>query len=242
MNHMWHDDNDNIMKLYGILDNHEADNPFPAVCPDCGKKTGHVYMHRYDEDNHGGLWIWCSSCHSYSHSSCKVPDWWRNLSLFSITDLHAEPDDLDLQTQYIDDFVNKLIAIKDDKDFRESKSTAICEKCGTVMVRDLPEGYFGGMSITCPKCGWGAATSYYSPIVVDKTDYRIFLLKDNDPTNEIIRAVNKVAHCNLLKAKELIDSAPIVIFKGDALEIHEMKEVLDGQKVLYKIEPDYPYD
>ena len=48
------------------------------------------------------------------------------------------------------------------------------------MVRDLPEGYIGGMSITCPKCGWGAASSYYSPIVVDKTDYRIVLLKDND--------------------------------------------------------------
>lgn len=66
------------------------------------------------------------------------------------------------------------------KDFRGSKSTAICEKCGTVMVRDLPEGYIGGMSITCPECGWGAASSYYSPIVVDKTDYRIVLLKDND--------------------------------------------------------------
>lgn len=37
---------------------------------------------------------------------------WRNLSLFSILDLHGVPDNLDQKVQYIDDFVNKLIAIK----------------------------------------------------------------------------------------------------------------------------------
>ena len=239
---MWHDDNDDIMKLYDNIENHENDSAFPATCPICGNKTGHIYMHRYDEENHGGLWIWCSSCHSYSHGSGKVPDWWKNLSLFTIPDLKSVPDNIDKQAVYIDDFVNKLIAIKEDKEYRESTKPIPCEKCGTNMIRELPEGYFGGLSITCPNCGWGVASSYYDSIVVDPTEYQITLLEGNKDSVEVIRAVNKVCHRNLLKSKQLIESAPHVIFKGDALEVHHMKEILDGEAVQYKIEPDYPYD
>jgi hypothetical protein len=68
------------------------------------------------------------------------------------------------------------------------------------------------------------------------------LLKGNEPSTEIIRAVNKVSHRNLLKSKQLIESAPQVIYEGDALEVFDMKEILDAEAVLYKIEPDYPYD
>jgi hypothetical protein len=25
---------------------------------------------------HGGLWEWCSNCHSFEHYSCLVPSWW----------------------------------------------------------------------------------------------------------------------------------------------------------------------
>lgn len=241
-NHMWHDDNDDIMKLYDIIENHDLDSLLPANCPICGMKAGHIYMHRYDEENHGGLWVWCSSCHTFTHASCKVPDWWRNLSLFTIFDLHGAPDNLDEQAVYIDDFVNKLLAIKKDKEFKESTKPIPCEICGTNMIRELPEGYGGGLSITCPNCGWGVASSYFDPIVTDPTDYQITLLDGNKDSVEVIRAVNKVSHRNLLKSKQLIESAPCVIFKGDAIEVHEMKEILDAESVQYKIEPDYPYD
>lgn len=240
--HMWHDDKDDIMKLFDNIENHDPDSHFPATCPICGMKTGHIYMHRYDEENHGGLWVWCSNCHSYSHASFRVPEWWRNLSLFSILDLHAVPDNLDQKSQYIDDFVNKLLAIKEDKEFKKSSEPIPCEKCGANMIRELPEGYGGGLSISCPNCGWGVASSYFDPIVTDPTDYQITLLDGNKDSVEVIRAVNKVSHRNLLKSKQLIESAPCVIFKGDAIEVHGMKEILDEEKVLYKIEPDYPYD
>lgn len=239
---MWHDDNNDIMKLYKLLEEHETNSPLPAFCPVCGTKSGHIYMHRYDEEHHGGSWVWCSSCHSFSHGSCKVPEWWRNMSIFTITELHGEPDNLDIRAQYIDDFVNKLIAVRDDKEFRESSTPIPCEKCGTIMVRDLPEGHGGGMSITCPKCGWGVATSYSDPILLDQTEYQITLLEGNDASEEKIRAVNRVSHRNLLKSKQLIESAPQVIFKGDALDVYDMKEILNEEQVLYKIEPDYPYD
>ena len=239
---MWHDDNDDIMKLYNLLEKHGINDPLPAVCPVCGSKSGHIYLHRYDEEQHGGSWVWCSNCHSYSHASYRVPEWWRNLSLFSILDLHGVPDNLDQKVQYIDDFVNKLIAIKNDKEFKESSTPVPCEKCGTIMVRELPEGHGGGMSITCPKCGWGVATSYFDPILLDQTEYQITLLEGNNTSTEVVRAVNKVAHRNLIKSRELIERAPQVIFKGDAIEVHDMKEILDEEQILYKIEPDYPYD
>ena len=54
---MWHDDNDDIMKLYNLLEEHEINDPLPAVCPVCGSKSGHIYLHRYDEEHHGGSWV-----------------------------------------------------------------------------------------------------------------------------------------------------------------------------------------
>jgi len=239
---MWHDDNDDIMKLYNLLEEHEINDPLPAVCPVCGSKSGHIYLHRYDDEHHGGSWVWCSNCHSYSHASFKVPEWWRNLSLFTILDLKSVPDNIDKKAIYIDDFVNKLIAIKEDKEYKESTKPIPCEKCGTNMILKLPEGYGGGVSITCPNCGWEAVTTYTDPICTDQTLYSIVLLKGNEPSTEIIRAVNKVSHRNLLKSKQLIESAPQVIYEGNALKVHGMKEILDAESVLYKIEPDYPYD
>ena len=68
------------------------------------------------------------------------------------------------------------------------------------------------------------------------------MLEGNEPSVEIVRAVNQVSHRNLLKSKELIMNAPLVIFVGDALEVHDMIEILDAGFVEYKIEPDYPYE
>ena len=235
---MWHDDNDDITKLYNLLEEHESYNPLPAVCPVCSSKSGHIYLHRYDDEHHGGSWVWCSNCHSFSHASYRVPDWWRNLSLFTILDLHAVPDNLDEQAIYIDDFVNKLLAIKDDKAIKASVETSVpCEKCGTNM-----NTLCGGGGMICPNCGWGWATTYLEPRMRDTTVYQITLLEGNNTNTETIRAVNKVAHRNLLKSKQLIESAPQVIFKGNAREVHNMKDILDEESVLYRIIPDYPYD
>ena len=52
-NSMWHDENDEIMKLYNIINEGYYDNPLPAVCPICSERSGHIYMHSHDEDDHG---------------------------------------------------------------------------------------------------------------------------------------------------------------------------------------------
>ncbi|WP_034450281.1 hypothetical protein [Butyrivibrio sp. AE2032] len=238
---MWHDENNEIMKLYKILEEHDSYCPLPAVCPVCGSKSGHLYMQRYDGDHRGGSWVWCSNCHSYSHASCKVPEWWRNLSTISILKLEHSPDYLEAQTEQIDSFVNKLLAIHDDRLLKQKPCDWVCEKCGTLMIKKLPEDRAGTYSITCPNCGWGAVTTYTDPICMDKTRYSIILLEGNETSVEVVRAVNQVSHQNLVKTKELIVKAPQVIFEGNALETYGMKEILDAGFVDYRIEPDFPY-
>ena len=122
---------------------------------------------------------------------------------------------------------------------QESPCSIICEKCGTVLIKELPEDKLGTYSVTCPNCGW--ATTYTDPKCADQTRYSIFLLEGNDVSVEVVRAVNQVSHQNLLKSKELIMNAPQLIFEGDALEVYDMMRILDAGFVEYKVIPDYPY-
>ena len=212
VDHMWHSDKDDILKLYKVLDEPGTDSPFPSVCPVCGSKSGHVYMHRYDEKHHGGSWAWCSNCYSYFHGSCIVPEWWRNHSSITILQLEHSPEYLESQADLIDSLVNKLLANHSD----EQKN-------------DLPDEP-------------GFATTYIDPVCADQTRYSIILLEGNEPSTEIVRAVNQISHRNLLKSKELILNAPQIIFEGNALDVSGMKQILDSQSINFKIEPDYPYD
>lgn len=49
---MWHSSD---ISMESLLDTCE----FPAVCPVCGHRGGHIYL-RADRPRRGGLWIWCS--------------------------------------------------------------------------------------------------------------------------------------------------------------------------------------
>lgn len=42
-----------------------------APCPVCGVAA----LHRWYGVG-GGLWEWCSACHSFEHYSARVPEWW----------------------------------------------------------------------------------------------------------------------------------------------------------------------
>ena len=138
----------------------------------------------------------------------------------------------------------------DSQSFPDLKSSVLPERKGytdnddIMKLFDTIENHEIGSHFPaiCPKCGWGVASSYFDPIGIEPTEYTVILLDGNKDSVEVIRAVNKVSHCNLLKSKQLIENAPCVIFSGDALEVHEMKEILDEEAVLYRIEPDYPYD
>ena len=104
---MWKDDNDDIKKIYMDFKNIKK---FPTTCPICNKKNAHIYMHIYDnETRRGGLWIWCSECHSFSHSSVYVSKFWENCALIEKDELCAIPDYLDEMNSIIDAHVNDII-------------------------------------------------------------------------------------------------------------------------------------
>lgn len=103
---MWKDNDDRIMKLFHVAN--KGQEKFPAHCPICGEKTGHIYIHRYDE-SHGGIWLWCSSCHSYTHVSGIIPGWPENLKDIDENELDGTPDYLELKATEIDNWANKLI-------------------------------------------------------------------------------------------------------------------------------------
>lgn len=109
---MWIDDNDKIMN---ILDNVESKNlaHFPAICPICGKKAAHLYFHKYADDNDkGGMWVWCSSCNHSAHTMFRIPKWWVNLNLIKFEELSSYPDFLEKNKKEIDHWINELLHLK----------------------------------------------------------------------------------------------------------------------------------
>ena len=233
---MWRDDDNKLLKLFVSMN--EYGTRFPALCPLCGKESAHIYMHRHDDESHGGLWVWCSECFAYSHTSAKIPDWWNNPSSISVTNLQHSREYLNQHISTIDSWMNNMISIRDDADFMESCASCYCEKCGTLMeIKQFGPSF----SIDCPKCGWGVSTSYSDPLHSDPTIYSIFLLQGNDTTVEKVKAVNQVAHINLVKARKAMETAPIKIFEGRASDILDKIMMLDAQNIKYDITPDFPF-
>ena len=104
---MWKDDNDKIEELYLNL---KGIKKFPAICPICKKNDAHLYLHVYDnKTRRGGLWIWCSECYAFSHSSTYVPEHWENCPLVEEEKLCAMPVYLDEIREIIDTHVNVII-------------------------------------------------------------------------------------------------------------------------------------
>lgn len=106
---MWQDNDDKIMD---ILDNIEMKNKecFPVACSICGKKEGHLYFHRYKEDDErGSMWTWCSACYHSAHTTYRLPKWWENLEEVNFGKLTNYPDYLEKNKMCIDEWINKLI-------------------------------------------------------------------------------------------------------------------------------------
>lgn len=101
---MWNDNDDRIIHLLSLT---EDNITFPWKCPICGKQSGHVYMHRHNE-NHGGIWTWCSNCHNFTHLSGIIPRWWENYEYLDENKLSSTPEYLDQNAEKIDEWINAL--------------------------------------------------------------------------------------------------------------------------------------
>ncbi len=114
----------------------------------------------------------------------------------------------------------------------------ICEKCGTEMIpidADKPVG------MTCPKCGWGWATTYIDPLQEDDTIYVVSLTEGNTATKEAIKTVAKISNKNFVQAKKMIENPPAVVYAGKAVEVKDILILLESQSMTYSVIPDFPY-
>ena len=103
---MWKDDNDSIEKLwYQFI---AKSSRYPSVCPICGKKSAHIYLHRF-KDNKGSVWIWCSECKNCSHGTMVIPKWWCDDDFIDLTKTASHPDYLENEKKWIDNYVNEIL-------------------------------------------------------------------------------------------------------------------------------------
>lgn len=112
-----------------------------------------------------------------------------------------------------------------------------CEKCGSEML-DFREDHTCGA--TCSNCGWSWATSYFTPIELDQTVYTIHIQKTQAPSLSMIRCISKLAVCNFIAAKSLLESGTAA-YEGRALDIQRAAELLKAASLSYSITPDFPY-
>lgn len=101
---MW-EDSRKMLKSFNL---NMLKNTYPDICPECGSADKHVMFFRFDKDNEGGVWMWCSKCHSYTHAHVVVPSSWENPGFISEDKLDSSMDYLETKKTMIDEWVNNL--------------------------------------------------------------------------------------------------------------------------------------
>ena len=115
---------------------------------------------------------------------------------------------------------------------------SMCPKCGAEVEETISGS---SLTLTCSDCGWRVARSWTEPINEDETVYTLRLITGNKASKETLSAVSKIAGCNFLAAKDLIENPckPLLKCKAPAMKKHV--EALSEADVNFAIIPDFPY-
>ena len=102
---MWEDSR----KMLKSFDTNMLNRTYPDICPECGSSEKHVFFYRFDEDDSdGGVWMWCSKCHSYTHAHSVVPKIWKNPVFIDEEKLDDTIDYLEANKDKIDKWIEEL--------------------------------------------------------------------------------------------------------------------------------------
>lgn len=114
-----------------------------------------------------------------------------------------------------------------------------CDLCGRQLLPTI-DGH--SYELKCPEHGCRLVTSYFPPVERDATSYSIWLEAGSVSEMPAVKAVAKLASCNYLQAKKLIDASHrSKIYEGNALDVIHAMRLLDDAEVDYSIEPGFPY-
>ena len=174
---MWHN-NDGLIQTYNrFIENKEV---FPCECPECKNQSVHIYVHSH-ENNHCGVWVWCSKCCAFSHMSAQTPSWWKNPVFIDENELCSEPDYLEENSDEIDEWVNSFKSCK-----RSKMQQNVIEDCFNVRLKTDIQGIPSGAEGT----------------IVIKNDFKTvtvqFISKDGEITEILLN------HVELIKSVEIL--------------------------------------
>jgi len=113
-----------------------------------------------------------------------------------------------------------------------------CPKCGKELKRIKQNS---GVAYCCVNCDYSVATTDLDPIFEDQQEYTIRILPNNSLDKETLKVLSSIAKLNYIDCKQLIEKAPSIIFKGDAVDVKDIKSKLDNSNIAYSIEPVFIY-
>jgi len=120
----------------------------------------------------------------------------------------------------------------------ESQENVLCEKCGSLMeVRR--QGSTQGLY--CTNCDWAVVTTYVSDIIKDSKIYEVFLKQADMENRNHLKALSEIANVNLLQARKIAKGSDELIFRGEAVDVDNVRNKLKGVGIAYFITPDFTY-
>ncbi len=94
--------------------------------------------------------------------------------------------------------------------------------------------------IRCSKCNYEITTTNLNSIDFDGTIYELFIKSENNPTIDNIKFISKTMGVNFIEAKKILIQEGMY-FKGYANEIIPKRDLLELNKIRYKIIPNLHY-
>ena len=92
----------------------------------------------------------------------------------------------------------------------------------------------------CPVCRrWDVVTTYWPPILADRTIYRVLVAPNAHPSVEQVRAVAGVSGKNFLWATRVLAGPFTALFAGRAEAVLPVLAALDGAGVAREVEPAF---
>jgi hypothetical protein len=120
----------------------------------------------------------------------------------------------------------------------KNQSIFVCEQCGGVALGFREERTDG---IRCTQCDWSVATTYMSPIQLDRTIYEVRIDHGNYRDTQQVKAIAHVMGSNLLNARELLQSNRPIVFRRDASHVAQVRGSLVAAGLIVAIQPEFPW-
>jgi hypothetical protein len=116
---------------------------------------------------------------------------------------------------------------------------ASCPDCGSRLLESRRGLNYG---LKCSSCSWSVATTYQHPFGRDQQTYTIIITAlGSDPSQSLIFLNSHFTH-GIVRTRQLFASGEHSFMNGKAREVWEQARRLRAEGIVFRFEPEYPYD